>query len=433
MPLDPTHQECCPAYDPRPGHVLPAITAALAPRALRVEGADRGVLERTLEGRQISRRGLIRFAGLSTAAAMFASGSAPSEAGNSGARGGTASAGDPVFDPHRIGRVHTLASSVDTVRVGAMDPAAAAVLTIDSGDVVHYPNTWVNWANEAKYGMDFAAREPIRKRYPQGPYSLVGPVAVAGAEPGDIIECRMLRLKPIDWGWNSAPRGVGALPADFTEPYLHYLRFDADRRFADFGGGVRIPLAPLQGVMAVQPAGEKPVSAILSGHHGGNIVLRELVEGTALFLPVEVAGARLWTGDSHAAQGDGVVDQTAIETAMEDLRIQYVLHKRVDLAAPIAETPTHWIVLGFGEAIEDALTASLRQTIGWLSTAAALSKVDVYALCSIAGSFRITQYAHQTNTVYSSVPAKTVHGMIPKSIFSGDLLRRISASVRPGM
>ncbi|HWS67390.1 MAG TPA: acetamidase/formamidase family protein [Steroidobacteraceae bacterium] len=427
MTGDSSFQGCCPAHDPCPRHVSAVETAAAAPCAMRVEGTNGNSLEDILEHRSISRRDLVRFAGLTATASAFSVGSAASAVPQQIAAGGA-----PVFDPHKVGTVHTLSSNNDTVRVGTMDPAAPVVLTIRSGDVVSYPNTWVNWGNEAKEGMSFAEREPIRKRYPQGPYSLIGPVAVEGAEPGDVIECRMLRLRPISWGWNSAPKGVGALPGDFEEPYLHYLHFDAGRKFTDFGAGVRIPLAPIQGVMAAQPAGDKPVSAILSGHYGGNIVLRELVEGTALFLPVEVSGGRLWTGDSHAAQGDGVVDQTAIETAMEDLRIQYVLHKGIDLVGPIAETPSHWIVMGFGQSIEDALTASLRQTIDWLSRATSLSKLDVYALSSIAASFRITQYAHQTNTVYTSVPAKTVHGMLPKQIFNVDLLRQIATSVRPG-
>jgi acetamidase/formamidase len=426
MSSDPARPGCCVQYDPHPRQVANDSVAGLARRALEVDGANGESLRLALDQRRISRRELMKISGVAAAvsAAGFATAPIPAAA--------APRESEPVFDPRKVGKVHTLPSTAQTVHVGAMDPAAEVVLTIDSGDVVSYPNTWVNWANEAKYGMSFAEREPIRKRYTQGPYSLVGPVAIRGAEPGDLIECRMLHLRPIDWGWNSAPKGVGALPADFAEPYLHYLRFDSGRRFAQFADGVQIPLAPLQGVMAVQPAGDKPVSAILSGRYGGNIVLRELTAGTALFLPVEVSGARVWTGDSHAAQGDGVVDQTAIETAMEELRIQYVLHKRVDLAAPLAETPTHWIVLGFGESIEDALVASLRQTIDWLSAAAHLSKVDVYALCSISGSFRITQYSHQTGTVYSSVPAKTVHCMVPKSIFSADLQRGISTSVRVG-
>jgi acetamidase/formamidase len=418
-----TPHTCCPADDPCPRHVKSEAAALMSSRAIELDGANREYLSAELDARRISRRALGRLAGL-TGASVFAAGAL--------ANAGRAEAASPVFETGRIGKTHVLPSTNDTVRVGAMDPKVPPALTIDSGDVVHYPNTWVNWANEAKYDMSFTDREPIRKRYPQGPYSLVGPVAVRGAEPGDVIECRMLRLKPIDWGWNSAPKGVGALPEDFSEPYLHYFRFDADRKHADFGNGVRFPLSPLQGVMAAQPAGDQPVSGILSGRYGGNIVLRELTEGTALFLPVEVSGGRLWTGDSHAAQGDGVVDQTAIETAMEDLRIQYVLHKGIAIDGPIAETLSHWIVLGFGQSLEDALTASLRQAIAWLSNATKLPKPDIYALCSIAGSFRVTQYAHQMNTVYSSVPAKTVHGMIPKQIFDAELLGRISHAVRGG-
>lgn len=424
METPPFHDGCCTVTDPCPRHVHDALAGGHSARALAVEGVEQDEIAHLLDRRAISRRTLF---GAGAAGAMFAAAS-PGLA----ARPASSMPPQSLFNGMPVGRVHTLPSTPQTVRVGAMDPAAPVVLEIESGDVVHYPNTWVNWANEAKFGMSFAEREPIRKRYPAGPYSLIGPIAVKGAEPGDVIECRMLKLRPIDWGWNSTPHGMGALPDDFDQPYLKYLRFDAARAHAQFAPGVNLPLAPIQAVMAVQPAGDKPVSGILSGAHGGNISLRELTAGSALFLGVQVPGGRLWTGDSHAAQGDGVVDQTAIETAMEDLRIQYVLHKRVKLAAPIAETPTHWITLGYGAAMEDALVASLRQMIGWLSGATGLQPIDIYALASIAGSFRITQYANQTHTVYANSPLKAVHGMLPKAIFDAARLRQISASVRPG-
>ena len=194
---------------------------------------------------------------------------------------------------------------------------------------------------------------------------------------------------------------------------------------------MRIPLRPIQGVISVQPASDKPVSAILTGAWGGNIVLSELVAGTSLFLPVQVPGGKMWTGDSHAAQGDGVVNQTAIETAMDDLQIQYVLHKGRALWGPIAETPTHWITLGYSnDSLDDAITAALRNAIAWISAATQLSGQDVYALYSIVGSFRVTQYAHQLGTVYSSVPAKTVHGMLPKTVFAPEIRAAISAHFR---
>jgi acetamidase/formamidase len=108
--------------------------------------------------------------------------------------------------------VHTVESTSETVRSGVLDPSAAPVATIVSGDVVSYPHTWTHWGNEATFGMSFADREPLRHRYPNGPYSMLGPVEVVGAEPGDVIECRLVALRTIDWGWNSFPLGVGRCP-----------------------------------------------------------------------------------------------------------------------------------------------------------------------------------------------------------------------------
>lgn len=166
----------------------------------------------------------------------------------------------------------------------------------------------------------------LRHRYPHGPYSMLGPVEVAGAEPGDVIEVSITALRTIRWAWNSFPLGVGALPHDFAEPYLHYFTFDDARTTADFAHGITLPMAPFLGVVAAEPAGDAPVSAIVSGGYGGNLVLRDLGVGSHLFLPVARPGGRVWIGDVHALQGDGVVDQTAIETAAEDLDIRYDLH-----------------------------------------------------------------------------------------------------------
>ena len=202
---------------------------------------------------------------------------------------------------------HTVESTLDTVRSGYLDPAATPVATIQPGDNVSYPHTWTHWGNEATFGMSFADREPLRHRYPRGPYSMLGPVEVAGAEPGDVIECSITRLRTIDWGWNSFPLGVGALPNDFTEPYVHYFRFDDARTVAEFTHGIRLPMAPFLGVVAAEPTGDDTVSAILAGATGGNLVLRDLGVGSHLFLPVAKAGGRIWIGDVHALQGDGVV------------------------------------------------------------------------------------------------------------------------------
>ena len=241
---------------------------------------------------------------------------------------------------------YTVESTEATVRSGFLDPAAEPVASIAPGDTVRYPDTWTHWGNEAKFGMSFADREPLRHRYPNGPYSMLGPVEIAGAQPGDVVECSIIALRTIGWGWNSFPLGVGALPNDFAEPYVHYFTFDDARTTAEYTHGIKLPMAPFLGVVAVEPAGDEPVSAILSGAYGGNLVLRDLTAGSHLFLPVAKAGARIWTGDVHALQGDGVVDQTAIETAAEDLTIRYDLRKGVPLRGPIGETETAWIVIG---------------------------------------------------------------------------------------
>jgi acetamidase/formamidase len=344
----------------------------------------------------------------------------------------SAQAKDKVHSLPRIpvGRTHVLASTKDTVSMGVLDPARAPAVTIDSGDIVHYPNTWTVWGNEAKYGLSFDEREPIRKRYPSGPYSNVGPVAVRGAEPGDVLEVRWLKLRPIDWGWNSFPLGVGALPHDFDKPYVHYFRFDSERRNTKFVDGVTIPLAPFQDIAAVQPKDDKPVGGILAGPYGGNLALPEMVAGTSLLLPVQRSGGLFWTSASVAAQGDGVVDQTGIETAMEDMRIQFVLHKTVPLDGPMVETPTHWIGFGFADSLDNALVACLRGMIKWTSRTAKMDPRDIYPLCSMAASFRVTQFSDQTGSVYTSVPPRAVHCMLPKSVFSPSLRAAMSNAAR---
>ena len=325
---------------------------------------------------------------------------------------------------------HTILSNTNTVRSGFLDPSAPPAATVRSGDIVSFPNTWTHWGNEAKFGMSFAEREPLRHRYPHGPYSMVGPVEVEDALPGDALEITVLALRTIDWGWNSFPLGVGALPADFKEPYLHYFRFDESRSSARFEDGIGVPLRPLIGVMGVEPAGNKPTSAILAGPYGGNLVLRDFGVGAHLFLPVMKSGARLWLGDNHAAQGDGV-DQTGIETAAEDLELQLDLHKQPGLSSPLLETNEAWIIPGFAGTLDDALVASLRQSIKWLSAAAGITESEAYALCSIGVSFRVTQYSNQTGTAYDTVPPKAVHAVIARTLFPESIRERIGAWLRP--
>jgi acetamidase/formamidase len=106
---------------------------------------------------------------------------------------------------------HVVRSTAETIRSGYLDPTAAPVVSINSGDRVSFPDTWTHWGNEAVFGMTFAEREPLRHEYPHGPSAMLGPVEVVVADPGDVIECSIETLRTLDWGWNSFPLGVGAL------------------------------------------------------------------------------------------------------------------------------------------------------------------------------------------------------------------------------
>ena len=161
-------------------------------------------------------------------------------------------------------------------------------------------------------------------------------------------------------------------------------------------------------------------------------MLRDLGLDSHLFLPVAKPGGRVWIGDVHALQGDGVVDQTAIETAAEDLEIRYDLHQQAGLRGPLGETGQAWIIIGFAENLDDALVACLREVIYWLPIAAGITGPEAYALASMAVSFRVTQYANQTGSAYTSIPPKAVHAVIPKSIFPDDIRAQIAAWLRPG-
>jgi acetamidase/formamidase len=193
---------------------------------------------------------------------------------------------------------------------------------------------------------------------------------------------------------------------------------------AEFAPNISVPLKPFQGTLGVAPPdGYFPplspgvTSSVPPGPHAGNVDLSELAEGSALFIPVWHPGALLYTGDSHAVQGDGEISLTALETRMQDMRIQVILHKQKHFSWPVAETPTHWILLGLDKDLNVAMTLAARNAITFLTTRAQLTPLDAYALCSLAVSFRVTQVVDIV---------RGVHAMIPKSLFAPAFQRQMA-------
>jgi len=326
------------------------------------------------------------------------------------------------------GRVHVIESTKETVHLGVYDETLPPILEIESGDSISYPNTWSHFLNQLQPGVPVDALAKMRLDNPgHGPHSIIGPVAVRGAEPGDVLEVRYERLRPFNWGAvfnNPGTLGTGLLAQDFPQGQVKYLDLDLKAMKAAFASEIHIPLQPFQGTLGVAPPdGFFPplspgvTSSVPPGPHGGNTDLREMAEGSIMFIPVWKKGALIFTGDSHAVQGDGEINLSALETRMKEMRIRVFLHKQKNFAWPIAETATHWILLGLDKDLNVAMTLAARNAIDFLASRAGMTKLDAYALCSIAVSFRVTQVVDIV---------RGVHAMIPKSLFSGGLRQKIA-------
>lgn len=320
------------------------------------------------------------------------------------------------------GLVVTVPSTSETVRLGVFDSTLPAIVEVESGDTVVYPDTWTHYLNRLQPGVPIEVLDELARANPMiGPHSIIGPVGVRGAEPGDIVEIRFLRLLPLDFGAafnNSGDLGEGTLPQEFPRGQVRYFSLDTRTMTTEFLPGITLPLAPFQGTFGVAPPQGGVISSTRPGQYAGNIDLSNLTEGSSLFIPVWQPGAKLYTGDSHALQGDGEVTDTGIETGMRELRIQVLLHKQVGWRWPFAEDDQYWFAIGADPDLSGAFTVALRNTLDFLERRAGLSRLDAYALASVIVSFRISQVVNKV---------VTVHAVIPKAIFSP--ARRASISI----
>jgi acetamidase/formamidase len=314
-----------------------------------------------------------------------------------------------------LGRTHVVPSTSETVVLGLLDPTKPPILSVASGDVVVYQNTWTHFLNRLQPGVTPDELHAMRAASPgRGVHSIVGPIAIEGALPGDVVQLRFLRLETIDFGANlhyPGSLGVGALPAEFAHGHVHYFDLAGGDGYVTFDERIRLAMKPFQGTIGLAAADPGPISSVAPGSHAGNIDLKDLTAGSSLFVPVAQRGGLIFTGDSHALQGDGEVNITAIETAMREVRMQVILHPQAGWTWPWAETPTHWIALGVDPSLNEALRIALRSTIDFLHRKAGLSRDRAYSLASLAVDFRVTQMVDVNNGI---------HAMIPKSIFAPD-------------
>jgi len=314
--------------------------------------------------------------------------------------------------------VQVIKPAPKTVVRGYFSAEVAPVVRIRSGDTVKLESAMIAGPAMMREGgiPDAAIREADRvihrevKNAGPGPHVLTGPVYVEGAEPGDTLE---VRIKAVDLAFDYAIiimcPGCGMLPDDF--PYWRVKSYPLDRRTmtASFPGGITVPLKPFFGVMGVAPP---PVSGRISTAppwiHGGNMDNKDLVAGTTVYFPVHTRGALFSVGDAHAAQADGEVNVAALETALTGT-FQFFVHKGKPLRWPRAETPTHYITMGFHENLEEAGRIALREMLDFLVTEKGLTRDDAYLLAGSAVDLRVTQVVDGKKGIHATV-AKAIFG-----------------------
>lgn len=322
----------------------------------------------------------------------------------------------------------TLASTPENVVRGYYAADEPPVLTVKSGDIVKIDTVSVSGIPNDSTPIDFfkgygipeeavlpdmaavMVSDPLIPNL--GPHMVTGPIYIEGAEPGDMLEVRTLDIEiRTPFGVNRGRPGAGVLPDLLTDTETKVIPLDRDRNVALFAEGIEVPLAPFMGILAVAPPPEAGrVSSVPPALWGGNMDLKELTKNSTVYLPVFNEGALFYTGDGHAAQGDGEVNINAIETSLTPT-LQFILHKGegLNMTAPFAETPTHYIPMGLDPDLDEALKKSVLETITFLGKEKGLSPADAYSLASIGVDYEVAEAVDQT---------EIIHAMIPKSLFA---------------
>ena len=312
-----------------------------------------------------------------------------------------------------MSRHHTLPAGPATCHWGYFDAALAPVLTVESGDTVTIDSVSGPADVLPATGFDIlpAHRAVLDGLQPLARgHILTGPVAVAGAEPGDVLEIRIEAVSLAqNWGYTAIGPLRGTLPEDFPYRRLWHSAIDRQRGVATLPWGMALKLAPFFGVMGTAPPPAYGMqSSIEPREYGGNMDLKELTAGSTLYLPVFNAGALFSVGDGHGVQGDGEVCLTALETALSGT-FRLILRKDLDFRLPRAETPTHWITMGFDPDLDDAAKIALREMIKLIGERSNLAAAEAYMLCSLACDMRVTQLVDGNKGVHA-ILAKTVLG-----------------------
>src|ERR1700731_584506 len=260
-------------------------------------------------------------------------------------------------------KVHLLPATLETTQWGWFNNAQPPVLRINSGDTV-VMETMMHSHNQVIPGTTIEQIKKLRTDFPgRGPHTLTGPIYIEGAEPGDVLKITINKIVPRAYAANfNVPGMFGQFPQQFQDGQVRYMYLDLDKMQTEFIPGVVVPLRPFPGTLGVARAEPGQYSSVPPGRYAGNLDIRELTEGAALYVPVFVKGALLWTGDSHAAQGNGEINLTALETAYKEMNVTVDVLKNMKLEWPRVETKDSWITVGIDRDLNKALDILKAQT-----------------------------------------------------------------------
>jgi acetamidase/formamidase len=312
------------------------------------------------------------------------------------------------------GRVMRLEGTLDTTQFGWYDNSQPPVLRIHSGDTV-VMETLIHGHKQVVPDLSIEqmtdrAKQEQAESPGRGPHSITGPVYVEGAKPGDTLKIDIGRIVPTSYALNfSYPGFAGAFPKEFPKGQVKYFYLDLEKQRFQFARGIVVPLRPSPGILAVARAETGRYSTVPPGPFGGNLDINEMVSGTTLYLPVSVDGALLWAGDSHAAQGNGEVNLTALETAFNELHLTISVLKDLKLAWPRIETPTHWIAVGYDRDLNVAVDLLQRQTIELIAEQNKVSLETARERMMTNWDCRIAEIVNVLKGTYCLIP-KTANG-----------------------
>jgi acetamidase/formamidase len=303
------------------------------------------------------------------------------------------------------GKVHLLPATLETTQWGWFNNAQPPVLRIDSGDTV-VMETMMHSHNQVVPGRTIEEIKKLRTDFPgRGPHTLTGPIHVNGAEPGDVLKVALNKIVPRAYATNfNVPGMFGQFPKEYQDGQVKYVYLDMDRMVSEFLPGIYIPLRPFPGTLGVARKEPGQYSSVPPGEYAGNMDIRDFVAGTSLYVPVHVPGALLWSGDSHAAQGNGEVNLTAVETAYKELNITVEVIKGRPLDFPRIETAKSWITMGFDQDLNKAWDQAKAQTIKFLAEQRNVSAEQAAQLMPTVSDCRVSQVVNIKKGIHCLSP-----------------------------